>query len=85
MPQIARLGDTSSHGGAIITSSQNVNANGQGVARQADTLLCPFHGPQSLVGCSGTVKANGRGVVRVGDAAACGATIVSGSPNVFAG
>lgn len=85
MPAVARLGDTSSHGGAIVTASENVLVNGMGVARVGDTLSCPIHGPQPIVEGLLTMLVNGVPVARVGDAAACGAVIASGSENVTAG
>jgi uncharacterized Zn-binding protein involved in type VI secretion len=84
-PPTARLGDTSTHGGAIATASPNVSANSIPVARLHDQFNCPLHGTQQIVTASGTVKANGRGVARIGDLISCGATISSGSPNVTTG
>lgn len=84
MPAVARIGDTSSHGGEIISGSANVRANGIGVARVGDILACPIHGLRELVEGSPNVLANGAGVVRVGDHAECGAEIIEGSPNVNA-
>jgi uncharacterized Zn-binding protein involved in type VI secretion len=87
MPQVARLGDTSDHGGVIISASDDVFANGIGVARLGDLHDCPIpgHGVTPIVTSSEKVFANDRGVARIGDQAACAATIVSGSPNVEAG
>lgn len=84
MPPVARLTDTSSHGGEIVTASATVTVNGLGVARLGDTLRCPLHGDQPLVEASATVSADGLGVVRVGDKAYCEAIIETGSPNVSA-
>lgn len=85
MPKVARLGDTSSHGGTIITASSDIKANGIGVARDGDLHSCPIptHGVTPLSSGS-TTKVNGRSVIRVGDTAGCGAAIVSGSPDVGA-
>lgn len=85
---IARLGDTSDHGGVIITASENVNADGIGVAREGDLHSCPIpgHGVTPLVSGS-TRKVNGKGVIRIGnseDHAGCGAIITQGSPTVKA-
>lgn len=80
MPAIARLGDTSTHGGSIVSASTTALCNGRGIARSGDTLQCPSHGPQPLTGTSKN-NANGRKIVKVGDRAACGAVITTGSPN----
>lgn len=85
MAEIARLGDAGSHGGVIVTASEDVTVNSIGVARIGDILLCSSHGPQPIVTGSGTVFANGVGVARIGDLAACTAEIVTGSADVTAG
>ena len=85
MTAVARLGDTSDHGGTIISASSNVNANGKGVARQGDMHTCPIkdHGTTPLTAITTKTK-NGQLLITVGAKAGCGATIVSGSPNVNA-
>jgi uncharacterized Zn-binding protein involved in type VI secretion len=85
MSAVARLGDPSSHGGTIISASSDVKANGIGVARQGDMHNCPIrgHGVTPLTAIAQT-KTNGRQTITVGATAGCGATIVSGSPNVNA-
>ena len=85
MPAVARVGDTSSHGGAILNGSPNLNAEGRPVARVGDTLQCPSHGPQPIVSSPITGKTNqGRVLAVVGARAACGATITTGSPTLNA-
>ncbi|MBN3839269.1 PAAR domain-containing protein [Burkholderia sp. Ac-20349] len=83
---IARLGDSSDHGGTITSASGDVLVNGIGAARAGDTHVCPIsgHGTTTLSSTS-TVMVNGRAVVRIGDTAGCGAKITRGSPSVSAG
>ncbi len=84
MPAIARLGDTSNHGGTIITaSSNNLKANGIAVAVDQDLHSCPIpsHGITPITGTS-TVMSGGKKVLRVGDLAGCGAAISNASSNV---
>lgn len=83
MPAVARLGDTSDHGGVIISASGNVKVNGIGIAREGDMHSCPLpgHGVTALISGSKN-NANGRKIIRIGDTAGCGAVIVSGSSNV---
>jgi uncharacterized Zn-binding protein involved in type VI secretion len=76
---------------ATDAGSGNVFANGIGVVRNGDAVQvhtfppnCDPHAPP-LVGGSGTVFANGKNIGRQGDVYACGAVILAGSPNVFAG
>ena len=90
---VARIGDQQSHGGTAITGSQDVFVNGRPVHRQFDLCYCPQfypatiipHGVQPLITASGTVLVNSRGVGRIGDTYACGAIIIVGSQDVFAG
>lgn len=77
MPMIARLNDTSSHGGAIVTSASRTKCEGGLIAREGDILNCPIHGPQPIVGHSSKLMVEGKFCARHGDAAACGATLIS--------
>lgn len=79
MPMIARLGDTSTHGGAITTSAAKTKCEGALIARKGDILSCPIHGPNPIVGHSSKFKVEGQFVARHGDATACGATLISGA------
>ena len=81
----ARLGDTSSHGGMIITGSVTTVVNCKPVARMGDLHACPIpgHGVTPIVGGSMNTATDGRPNARMGDMAGCGAVIVSGSLNVF--
>lgn len=49
MPACARIGDSISHGGAIIEGSGNVFAEGLGVARMGDKVYCSEHELQTIV------------------------------------
>ena len=83
----ARLGDSSDHGGEIISASSTVFAGGVPVARLGDLHACPIHGHgvTPIVSASDSVLAEGRPVARLGDSVGCGATIISGAPTVTAG
>ena len=81
--QIARLGDSGSHGGSISTASTVVYADGIGIARDQDTYSCAIHGDNPLISGSNGVYVDGRLVIRVGDSASCGAVINSGSEVVY--
>ena len=86
MSAVARLGDTSSHGGTIISASSNTNANGRGIARNGDQHRCGIssHGVTPITAITTKTFVNGRLVVTVGAVAGCGAVINSGSPNTNA-
>lgn len=76
-----RIGDTGSHGGVVVTGSDNCRANSIPVSRIGDTYACPIHGPNPIVTGSPNHRVNSRDTSRIGSVTACGATIVSGSPN----
>ncbi len=80
----ARLGDTSSHGGTVITGSVTTIVNGRPVARMGDMHVCPIpgHGVTPIVSGSLNTATDGRPNARMGDMAGCGAVIVTGSLNV---
>lgn len=82
---VARVGDLISHGGEIITGSENVRTNSRRTARLNDQVRCNIHGLQRIVSASGTVRANTRGVARINDRISCGAFITTGSSNTRAG
>ena len=80
----ARLGDTSSHGGTVITGSVTTIVNGRPMARMGDMHVCPIpgHGVTPIVSGSLDTATDGRPNARMGDMAGCGAVIVTGSLNV---
>ena len=96
MAAVARLGDTCTGHGcwpprANVEASTTVFINGLGAHRQGDGWAphtCPSI-PEThasvLAGGSTSVFVNGKPLGRIGDAVACGSSVSTGSPNVFAG
>lgn len=74
---VSRLGDTSDHGGAIVTATGS-KVGGVLIARIGDILDCPQHGRNPIV--SSIVISNNGGipVAHIGSKTACGATITTG-------
>lgn len=84
---VARLNDTSDHGGFIISvTTVNTTANGRLVARVGDLHFCPIrrHGITPIVNGSGNYKCEGKITAVVNSKCGCGARIITGSPNTFA-
>lgn len=79
MPLIVRLGDTSDHGGAVITSADRWRCEGAFIARRTDLLDCPIHGPNPIVEGSSKWLCEGLEIARQGDHAQCGAALISGA------
>ena len=79
----ARLGDTTSHGGVIVTGAPRTFVNGRPLARLGDLHVCPIpgHGVNPIVTGSPDTITEGRPNARIGDATACGAVIITGSPD----
>jgi uncharacterized Zn-binding protein involved in type VI secretion len=94
MPSVARMGDSTNHGGVVTGPGvATVLVAGIPAAVLGDMHVCPIvptpaspHLTTSpfIVG-SATVLAGGKPLVRVGDTTACGAAVVAGAPTVMAG
>jgi len=76
---ISLVGDSSNHGGTIISSGQDgtLMVGGVAVAVNGATLNCPIHGVTPII--ARTIKSfhNGKLILTNGAVAGCGATIVS--------
>ena len=87
MARVARLGDSSSHGGTIVTANQFVKkADGILVAVQGALHSCPIpgHGVTAFGSGSPFTTSEGKGVLREGiDACGCGAVPAGCSPTTF--
>ncbi len=83
MRNVARIGDTIDHGGAIVSGSEKLLTNGIPTARIGDSVICQIHGGQVITSGSDNLFADDRNVARIGDSVSCGAVIVSGSPDTF--
>lgn len=80
MPNVIRVGDETSHGGKVLSSSvQHFVVNGKPVAVVGDKCMCPVNGHQNCTIVSGSAKhqVNGKAVAYDGDKTSCGATLIS--------
>mgnify|MGYP003601886914 CR=1 FL=1 len=82
---VARLGDTSDHGGKIISASSTFTVGGIPVARVTDMFDCPNHGQNPIVSSSTTQTDGGLLLAHIGSKTACGATITTGDANFTLG
>jgi len=82
-----RLGDSTSHGGAIISGSGDVIIDGMPAGRLGDPHACPLpgHGANAITSGYTNILINGIPAAAINDLCACGATIVTGSPTVLYG
>jgi uncharacterized Zn-binding protein involved in type VI secretion len=75
---LIRLGDKTSHGGAVIEASQHSDSGGIGIARMGDKVSCPKHGDSPIVSGDTTMIVDGKPGARHGDKTACGAVLIAG-------
>jgi uncharacterized Zn-binding protein involved in type VI secretion len=76
---IVRLGDLTSHGGAVVTASMTHTISGIGIARLGDKLVCPIpgHGVNMIVEGAPNYLIGGRMVALHGHRGACGCTLIA--------
>ena len=74
------LGDSTDHGGTVVTADPIFNADGIPVARVGDGVACPKCKGVFLIvsGASNYHGSNGQLVARDGDKTACGASLIAG-------
>lgn len=82
---VARLGDATSHGGAITVGIPTIRIYGQPIAVAGISIAtCSLlHGASPLASGSASVLAYGAPVSRLGDCTGCGAQVISGAANVL--
>lgn len=75
---VVRLGDTTSHGGKVITASASFKALGKAVALVGDMTICPkCKGTFAIQPSDSDRKHHGKQVAYDGHKAACGAKLFS--------
>ena len=80
MANVIRVGDLTSHGGEVLTSSvEYFLVSGKPVAVVGDKCRCPVSGHQdcTIISGSATHSINGKAVAYHGDKTSCGATLIS--------
>ncbi|MGB5289140.1 MAG: PAAR domain-containing protein, partial [Ignavibacteriaceae bacterium] len=72
--------------GYVIASDANLTVNGKTVARIGDKVICYKHGETEIIAVEkNNVTAGKKQIARIGDKTKCGATLLGGSRNTFAG
>jgi uncharacterized Zn-binding protein involved in type VI secretion len=76
--EVIVLGDTTTHGGKVITGSENHTYMGIPVARVGDMVQCPkCKGTYPIIEGAPRTFDHGKQIARHGDKVACGATLIS--------
>jgi uncharacterized Zn-binding protein involved in type VI secretion len=83
MRGVIRIGDSTSHGGKVVTGSDTSLVMDKGVARVGDKCTCPTNGHHNCVIAEGDEKVtiDGRAVAFDGHKTSCGATLISSLPS----
>ena len=83
---IVLSGDCIDHGGHVIASDSSFFVNDKPVALIGDEALCSQHGLTKIVTSEMMdVLSGNKQIARIGDKTDCGATIIGGSKNTYAG
>jgi uncharacterized Zn-binding protein involved in type VI secretion len=88
MPNVIRVGDPTSHGGSVLSSSvAHFTVCGKPVVVVGDKCSCPINGHQNCTIATGssTHSVNGKAVAYDGDKTSCGATLTSTVDNFSSG
>lgn len=82
MRGVIRIGDSTSHGGKVVTGEDGSTVMGRAVACVGDRCTCPKSGHNDCVIIEGdqSVLVNGRAVAFDGHKISCGATLISSVP-----
>ncbi|MFP6560834.1 PAAR domain-containing protein [Paraburkholderia sp. B3] len=80
MIDLIRLGDTTDHGGEVVTASRTMRYKGVRVARKGDEVKCPQHpdvSPNVILEGDPKIRDKGVPVARQGHHATCGCSLIS--------
>lgn len=78
------VGDTTTHGGVVISGISSIKINGRPVASVGKLVVCPLcKGVFPIISGSNMIKYNGIKIATEGMKTACGAKLVSTQSTVF--
>lgn len=83
MRRIIRLGDSTSHGGKVVSATSHMTVGGLPVARLGDKCTCPKRGHNNCVIVEGDTNwtIDGIPVALEGHKLSCGGVLISSMPN----
>ena len=84
---IIRLGDSTTHGGTVITATSTMTIDGKAVVLVGDLVSCPLpgHGVNPIIEGSPAWTSDGKQVAVDGCRTACGCTLITSLPEVSIG
>jgi uncharacterized Zn-binding protein involved in type VI secretion len=77
---LIRLGDSTDHGGKVISASSTMDYDGRPLARKGDEVSCPKHPdirPNRIIDGDESTTDGGIPIARHGDRAMCGCRLIS--------
>ena len=77
MKKLVCEGDSTSHGGKVLSGSDRIKVKGRRVAKIAVLVSCPIHGDNEIVEGSDRMKDAGTPLSRDGDATQCGSVLIA--------
>jgi uncharacterized Zn-binding protein involved in type VI secretion len=79
MIDLIRLGDSTDHGGKVISASKTMCFDGRFVVRKGDEVTCPLHDikPNLIIEGDDTMTDDGVPIARQGYRAMCGCGLIS--------
>jgi uncharacterized Zn-binding protein involved in type VI secretion len=72
-------GDSTSHGGKVISGSDRIRIHGRRAARKGDLVSCPLHGDNEIIEGSDRMKDGDVPLALDGHRAKCGCTLIASS------
>ncbi|MCY1288277.1 PAAR motif protein [compost metagenome] len=86
MPDIVRLGDSTSHGGTVLEAFSQTDLNGRPMAGVGHKVACPLcQGVFPIIEGSTLLNVDGIAVALHGMKTACGASLIASNPKGDAG
>lgn len=72
-------GDSTTHGGKVISGSDRIKIRGRRAARKGDLVSCPLHGNNEIIEGSDRMKDKGIPMALDGHRAQCGCVLIASS------
>ncbi|EBL8291904.1 PAAR domain-containing protein [Salmonella enterica] len=79
------LGDSTSHGGKVISASSTLDISGKKAMLLNDLVSCPAHGNNPVIECDASYDESGKGIVVHGCKSACGSVVYAGRADMEIG
>ncbi|MBC9130440.1 PAAR domain-containing protein [Frischella sp. Ac13] len=83
MKGVIRLGDSTTHGGKVLSASSTLIVFNKGVARVGDMVTCPYkgHGVNPIIEGDPLFNDQGKPIAFHGHKTACGCKLISSLSN----